>query len=204
MLINTYVMPIEVKTFSMKITVCRSNFKQRFQLFTEVHIHHIWKPIGIGWIFIINFFLHFLFFQILVRHRLTYVYSDCSNPQNNTVECISGCTGIVITNANCTESNLAENWADFEGETIFDIRHATSSHLGLRFVNYNHAWMKHPFCFIKKDNFMYLYLIYIKIYVKIFYFWHCKTVFIHVYEILKDILNVNTHLTFDDFFFKRF
>lgn len=192
MLINTYVMPIEVETFSMKMTVCRSNLKQRFQLFTEVHIHHIWKPIGIGWIFIINFFLHFLFFQILVRHRLTYVYSYCSNPQNNTLECISGCTGSVVTNANCTESNSAENWADFEGETIFDIRHATSSHLGLRFVNYNHAWMKHPFCFIKKDNFMYLYLIYIKIYVKIFYFWHCKTVFIHVYEILKYILNVNT------------
>uniref|UniRef100_K1QP38 Fibropellin-1 n=1 Tax=Magallana gigas TaxID=29159 RepID=K1QP38_MAGGI len=29
---------------------------------------------------------------ILVRHRLTYVYSYCSNPQNNTLECISGCT----------------------------------------------------------------------------------------------------------------
>lgn len=192
MLIKTYVMPIEVETFSMNMTVCRSNFKQRFQLFTKVHIHHIWKPIGIGWIFIINFFLHFVFFQILVRHRLTYVYSYCSNPQNNTLECISGCTGSVVTNANCTESNSAENWADFEGETIFDIRHATSSHLGFRFVNYNHAWMKRPFCFIKADNFMYLYLIYIKIYVKIFYFWHCKTVFIHVYEILKYILNVNT------------
>lgn len=94
------------------------------------------------------FFL--IFVQILVRHLFSYVYSYCSNPPTNTLDCIDGCTGSVILNANCTESNSAENWADIEGETIFDIRNSTSSPLGLRLVNYNHVWMKPLFCFIKK------------------------------------------------------
>lgn len=73
--------------------------------------------------------------QILVRHLFSYVYSYCSNPQTNTLDCIDGCTGSVILNANCTESNSAENWANFEGETIFDTRNSTPSPLSLRFAS---------------------------------------------------------------------
>lgn len=135
MLINTYDMPIELDTFSMKINVCRSDVKQPF--------HYLLKFISTTFEkhqALIEFLLFRVFFiQILVRHRVTYVNSYCSNPPTNTLDCINGCTGSVVTNANCTESNLAENQADIEGETIFDIRNSTSSPLGLRLVNYSHA-----------------------------------------------------------------
>ncbi|XP_065940012.1 protein crumbs-like isoform X2 [Magallana gigas] len=76
--------------------------------------------------------------QILVSHRVSYVFSYCSNPETATLQCFSGCTGSVIMNANCTESNSTENWADFEGVTKFDITNQTTF-VFLRF--FSSAWM---------------------------------------------------------------
>lgn len=75
------------------------------------------------------FFFIFQISQILVRHRVSYVYSHCSNPLTNinTLGCFGGCTGSVVMHANCTESNSIDNWADFLGETIFDIKSSTPS-----------------------------------------------------------------------------
>lgn len=76
----------------------------------------------------------YLITQIAVYHRVSYVFSYCSTPPINTLECIGGCAGSVEMHANCTESNSIENWADFEGETIFDIRNSTSIRIDLRSV----------------------------------------------------------------------
>lgn len=92
------------------------------------------KPLIVVVDFYSNIFFLFFISQILVRHRVSYVYSYCSNPPANTLDCISGCTGSMVMIANCTESNSAENWADFEGETIFDIKNSTSSPINFRSV----------------------------------------------------------------------
>lgn len=76
---------------------------------------------------------------ILVSHRVSYVYIHCSNPETNALQCFNGCTGSVIMNANCTESNSTENWADLEGITKFDITNQTSTSVVLRF--YSSAWI---------------------------------------------------------------
>nr|XP_034311989.1 fibropellin-1-like isoform X4 [Crassostrea gigas] len=77
--------------------------------------------------------------QILVSHRVSYVFSYCSSPQSITLNCFNGCTGSVVMHANCTESNSIDNWADFLGETVFDINNSTSAPIDLRFASSN--WM---------------------------------------------------------------
>uniref|UniRef100_K1PWB0 Fibropellin-1 n=1 Tax=Magallana gigas TaxID=29159 RepID=K1PWB0_MAGGI len=71
-------------------------------------------------------------YKILVSHRVSYVFSSCSSPPINTLQCFNGCTGSVVMHANCTESNSIDNWADFLGETIFDINNLTSAPIDLR------------------------------------------------------------------------
>lgn len=102
-------------------------------IYLNLHLLYLTNHWSLLWIFILIFFLFFIS-QILVRHRVSYVYSYCSNPPANTLDCISGCTGSMVMIANCTESNSAENWADFEGETIFDIKNSTSSPINFRSV----------------------------------------------------------------------
>lgn len=78
--------------------------------------------------------------EILISHRVSYVYSYCSNDErNDTLQCISGCSGSVILAAYCTRNSSSENWADFEGVTTFDIADPTSTTLELIFDG--SAWM---------------------------------------------------------------
>nr|XP_022321788.1 uncharacterized protein LOC111123603 [Crassostrea virginica] len=73
--------------------------------------------------------------QIIVHHRLSYVYSHCSNNSvNNTLNCISGCSNSATMIGYCTDSDASENWMDSEGITRFDITDPTSQILALGFT----------------------------------------------------------------------
>uniref|UniRef100_K1QDF4 Beta-1,3-galactosyl-O-glycosyl-glycoprotein beta-1,6-N-acetylglucosaminyltransferase 4 n=1 Tax=Magallana gigas TaxID=29159 RepID=K1QDF4_MAGGI len=65
--------------------------------------------------------------QIIINHRVFYVYTHCPGPQRDTLNCVSGCTGSVTMEGYCKDSSFTEDWADLEGVTRFDINSTSTS-----------------------------------------------------------------------------
>lgn len=85
---------------------------------------------------------YFYLLQIIINHRVFYVYTHCPGPQRDTLNCVSGCTGSVTMEGYCKDSSFTEDWADLEGVTRFDIS-STSTSVILQLVYTQYSYISY-------------------------------------------------------------